>query len=182
MERGPYKQQIYTFEQILEFERRIKEHKQTIKGLMKEEKIGIKRLKKEFALAQVPFPEIQRGKPSEITNASALARIVIDNGGEFVGKPYQAILSHNGIKDWRTAPYTPQQNGKMERWWETYEISKGASDLQTVIYEYNFAWRHHGLHEMTRKWMTPSDMWLSEPHWSPGCPDEVEFVKKISAK
>ena len=316
MERGPYKERIYTFEQILEFERRIKEHKQTIKGLMKEEKIGIKRLKKEFALAQVPFPEIQRGrKPSEITQdeidavieyrkkfavgyqkcafalmkkniatisarkcasiyeseglflyeheyiekdeerirldakmvyqiwhtdlheiddliikqengsevrskqyivaflddrsrfiihativlnkesstiaqqleialtkASAPARIVIDNGGEFVGKPFQAILSHNGIKDWRTAPYTPQQNGKMERWWETYERSKGASDLQTVIHEYNFAWRHHGLHEMTGKWMTPSDMSLSEPHWSPGCPDEVEFVKKISAK
>ena len=68
MERGPYKERIYTMEQILEFEQRIREGKRTIKSLMKEEQIGIRRLKKEFSLARVPFPKVRPGrKPSEIT-------------------------------------------------------------------------------------------------------------------
>ena len=110
-----------------------------------------------------------------LRQTSPPARIVIDNGGEFTGTPFQEALAKHGIKDWRTLPYTPQQNGKMERWWKTYESGKGNSHLQAVVHEYNYAWRHGGLHELTGKWMTPSDMWEAEPHWAPGCPDEVAF-------
>ena len=117
-----------------------------------------------------------------LTKASPSARLIIDNGGEFVGTPFQDVLAKHGIKDWRTQPYTPQQNGKMERWWATFESGKGNSHLQDVVNEYNYAWRHCGLHEMTGKWMTPSDMWLTEAHWTPECPDEVIFSNKFSAK
>ena len=113
-----------------------------------------------------------------LLKASAPARIVIDNGGEFVGAPFQQVLELHGIKDWRTQPYTPQQNGKMERWWQTYESSKGNSHLQSVVNEYNTAWRHSGLRQLTGKWITPADMWLNETHWTPGQPDEVEFSAK----
>jgi transposase InsO family protein len=42
--------------------------------------------------------------------------MTIDNAGEFVGADFQAVLDEYRIKDWRTTPYTPGQNGKMERW------------------------------------------------------------------
>ena len=113
-----------------------------------------------------------------LSKASAPSRMIIDNSGEFIGDPFQSVLQLHGIKDWRTQPNTPQQNGKMERWWQTYERSKGQSHLQSVVNEYNTAWRHEGLHQMTGKWMTPSDMWENEPHWGPGQPDVVEFFAK----
>ena len=317
MKRGNYKERKYTMQQIKDFERRLKEYKVSVRQLMKEERIGLKRLKKEFADAHVEFPIIPPGRKASVptkeeidavieyrekfnvgyqlcafaldkknivsisarkcaeiyemndlflygheykekdeeriryvakmvgqiwhtdlheiddlviqdengnehrskqyivafiddrsrfiihaaivlnkesstiaqelkralTKTSAPARMIIDNGGEFTGRPFQDTLKKNGIKDWRTEPYTPQQNGKMERWWETFEKAKGTADLQTVVNEYNYAWRHNGLHEMTGAWITPSDMWFNEPHWSSGCPDEVEFsTKKISAK
>ena len=110
--------------------------------------------------------------------ASPPARMVIDNGREFTGAPFQTVLKNYNIKDWRTQPYTPQQNGKIERWWQTYETSKGKEDLQTVVNEYNIAWRHKGLFEMTGHWMTPSDLWFNELHWVPGMEDIMEFSAK----
>ena len=117
-----------------------------------------------------------------LKKASPPIRMIIDNGGEFVGTPFQAMLEKYGVKDWRTQPYNPEQNGKMERWWQTYEGSKGKATLQEVINEYNYSWRHGGLHELTGRWMTPSDMWLTEAHWTPGCPDEVIFGDESYAK
>jgi transposase InsO family protein len=38
-----------------------------------------------------------------------------DNGGEFLGSELSAYLSKAGIQHQKTAPYTPQQNGKAER-------------------------------------------------------------------
>ena len=104
--------------------------------------------------------------------------MVIDNGREFTGAHFQTVLKNYNIKDWRTQPQTPQQNGKIERWWQTYETSKGKEDLQTVVDEYNLAWRHKGLYELTGKWMTPADLWFNELHWAPGMEDILEFSAK----
>lgn len=38
-----------------------------------------------------------------------------DNGGEFMGHDFQNLLNSCGITHQRTAPYTPQQNGAVER-------------------------------------------------------------------
>lgn len=46
-------------------------------------------------------------------------RIRSDNALEFMGKSYQALLSKNGIKHERSAPYSPHQNGTAERNWHT---------------------------------------------------------------
>ena len=104
--------------------------------------------------------------------------MINDNGGEFIGPEFQMVLGMHNIKNWRTQPYTPQQNGKMERWWQTYESSKGQEHLQSVVNEYNTIWRHSRLHSLIGKWMTPSDMWLNELHWTSSQPDEVEFSAK----
>lgn len=42
-----------------------------------------------------------------------------DNALEFMGNNYQALLSKNGIKHERSAPYSPHQNGTAERNWRT---------------------------------------------------------------
>ena len=42
-----------------------------------------------------------------------------DNGTEFTGKHYQALLSRNGIRHETSAPYSPHQNGTAERNWRT---------------------------------------------------------------
>lgn len=38
-----------------------------------------------------------------------------DNGSEFISKAFVAILEESGITHERTAPYTPEQNGQVER-------------------------------------------------------------------
>ena len=38
-----------------------------------------------------------------------------DNGGEFIKKEFDAYLSKHGIQHQKTVPYTPQQNGVVER-------------------------------------------------------------------
>ncbi|CAA0806503.1 Uncharacterized mitochondrial protein AtMg00710 [Striga hermonthica] len=42
-------------------------------------------------------------------------KIRTDNGGEFVNKEVNDVLKENGILHQRTCPYTPQQNGVVER-------------------------------------------------------------------
>lgn len=42
-----------------------------------------------------------------------------DNGAEFMGKNYQALLGKNGIRHETAAPYSPHQNGTAERNWHT---------------------------------------------------------------
>ena len=42
-----------------------------------------------------------------------------DNGTEFTGKHYQALLSKNGIRHGTSAPFSPHQNGTSERNWRT---------------------------------------------------------------
>jgi transposase InsO family protein len=47
--------------------------------------------------------------------------LISDNSSEFCGHVFQEVLKTRGITWWHTEPYTPEQNGKMERWWGTLE-------------------------------------------------------------
>ena len=68
---------------------------------------------------------------------------------EFKGSDFQKILNKNNIKFTTTTPYTPQQNGKIERWWQTFDTSLISIDnLMTFVEEYNQNWYHHSLKEM----------------------------------
>jgi transposase InsO family protein len=92
--------------------------------------------------------------------------ITIDNGGEFIGESFQTILALFQIKQQRTHPRTPQENGKMERWWHTLEESLINHEyLQEFIYYYNNVWIHQGISRYSARPMTPQDLWNSEIHY-----------------
>ncbi|GAB0089493.1 secreted RxLR effector protein 161-like [Sergentomyia squamirostris] len=48
-------------------------------------------------------------------NGHPIRELLSDNGGEFDNKDVREILQKNGIAQRLTAPYTPQQNGELER-------------------------------------------------------------------
>lgn len=81
-----------------------------------------------------------------------------DNGMEFKGSDFQKILNENNIKFTTTTPYTPQQNGKIERWWQTFDTSLISIDnLMTFVEEYNQNWYHHSLKERFGRKTTPAE-------------------------
>ena len=52
-------------------------------------------------------------------NSSPVQRVRSDNGGEFICKEFTDVLLQNKIKHERSAPYSPHQNGTVERGWRT---------------------------------------------------------------
>ncbi|CAI5460634.1 unnamed protein product [Closterium sp. Yama58-4] len=53
--------------------------------------------------------------------------ILTDNGGEFIGNEFEAVLKKKGIQHQLTVPYNPQQNGVAERFNRT--LQEGARTL-----------------------------------------------------
>ena len=84
-----------------------------------------------------------------------------DNGGEFCGSkktkdehPFERLLQHFAIKHRRTKPYRPQTNGKIERFWRTFndEVIEGAEfntldELKDAVLGYNFYYNEHRPHQ-----------------------------------
>jgi transposase InsO family protein len=67
-----------------------------------------------------------------------------DNGGENRGD-FQRYLTKHGINSIFTEAYTPQQNGKIERFWPTLEFNCiNVTEIQRCIDEYNTT-PHRGL-------------------------------------
>ena len=87
--------------------------------------------------------------------------ILTDNGGEFCGSektkmahPFERLLMHFNIKHRRTKPYRPQTNGKIERFWKTFndEVIEGAEyktldELKDSVLGYNFFYNEHRPHQ-----------------------------------
>ena len=46
-------------------------------------------------------------------------RIISDNGPQFIAKDFKEFIRLCGMTHWRTSPYYPQSNGKLERWHKT---------------------------------------------------------------
>ncbi len=79
-----------------------------------------------------------------------------DQGTEF-GKKFTEFLNKNGIKHRRNPPYTPQHNGKIERFHRTlkemevyfWDFSASVDELSyrlnRFVYFYNFHRKHYGL-------------------------------------
>lgn len=109
--------------------------------------------------------------------------LTIDNGGEFTGNPFQTVLAQRGIEDYRTHPYTPEENGKIERFWLTIERAKGPNvpwsiqKINEIIHEYNFFWSHRSLRMLTKKPTTPSEAWSTMPRYSGQADACIEMIK-----
>lgn len=107
--------------------------------------------------------------------------MIIDNGKEFTGADFQKVLKNYGVKSHTITPYTPQENGKIERFWRTLEQSKPKEKrfrgkyLDDIINEYNTSWYHYGLKEITNQMMTPEYAWKTMEHYD-GQPDAC-FIK-----
>jgi transposase len=98
-----------------------------------------------------------------------------DCGGEF-GKAFTEHLNSLGIEHRKNPPYTPQHNGKIERYHRTFKENEAYSwpfhesldelnyRLQKWLHFYNFKRRHSGLH-MDR--MTPSQKVLHATFYKP---------------
>ena len=91
--------------------------------------------------------------------------ITIDNGGEFIGKEFQDVMNEKSIECFRTHPYTPEENGKVERFWLTLERARNEERqldecyINAIINEYNDVWEHSGLREQLGFSSTPSKAW-----------------------
>jgi len=57
----------------------------------------------------------------ETQTGKKLQRLRSDRGGEYIGAGMQAWLAEKGVEHEKTAPYSPQQNGKAERYNRTLE-------------------------------------------------------------
>jgi transposase InsO family protein len=83
-----------------------------------------------------------------------------DNGSEFCGgknlslHPFERLLMHFAIKHRRTRPYRPQTNGKIERYWRTFneDVIEGVTynsldELKDSVVGYNFFYNEQRPHQ-----------------------------------
>ena len=49
-----------------------------------------------------------------------------DGGSEFINQEFKAFLALHGIELQRSVPYSPQQNGRAERWQQTIKYKAEA--------------------------------------------------------
>lgn len=87
--------------------------------------------------------------------------VLTDNGSEFCGgekskerHPFERLLLHFGIKHLRTRPYRPQTNGKIERYWKTFDemVIEGTEfetleQLKDAVLGYNFYYNEQRPHQ-----------------------------------
>ena len=91
--------------------------------------------------------------------------MVIDNGTEFIGHNFLTVLEKNNIRCHRTHPYSPEENGKMERWWQTFDKSRQNDDIEGFVNEYNKFWPHNSLKILSNRTMTPHEAWIRLERW-----------------
>lgn len=93
----------------------------------------------------------------------ARARVISDNGKQFVGKEFKTLIAYHGLTHVRTSPYYPQSNGKLERFHGSVKgecISKKAlcdhDHAREVIAAYIHHYNHCRLHSAIG-YITPFD-------------------------
>jgi transposase InsO family protein len=92
-----------------------------------------------------------------------------DNGGEFKGDIFLHLLEQSGIATWYTRPYTLQQNGKIERFWQTMENT--TEDTSNPEHVRSFIQFYHGSYH-DGIGMTPEQARVTIPAWT-DVPDQI---------
>ncbi|KAH0786338.1 DDE-type integrase/transposase/recombinase [Histomonas meleagridis] len=109
--------------------------------------------------------------------------ITIDNGGEFVGEEFQHVLDEKGIECFRTHPRTPEENGKIERFWSTLEKARAAGRILDIPYidliitEYNNAWLHSSLKKQFHFPLTPLNAWNTMEHYNGQIDADIVYIE-----
>jgi transposase InsO family protein len=103
------------------------------------------------------------------TNAARPYLIWSDNGGEYMGA-FDQFLSEQGIRHWTTEPYSPQQNGKIERFWQQID----GLDPQTIALKVDryHDTPHRGLQQIEingrQCFLTPAQAYNQLESWQSG--------------
>ena len=111
-----------------------------------------------------------------------------DNGSETKAE-FHKYLIDNEINHVRTKPHCPQQNGKIERWWRSFENNYKGNNFEECIQIYNET-PHSSLQKITvhvrgkilKRFQTPNEAFDDpEKKWN----DEIEplwYVDGIQKK
>lgn len=94
----------------------------------------------------------------------APAVVLSDNGGENVGSDFRNMLKKHQIRFLTTEPYNPEQNGKIERVWPSFEkmCITDANSIARFLNNYNDVIPHCALnfkvpadyyHDMDNRWV-----------------------------
>lgn len=100
-----------------------------------------------------------------------------DNGGENIGNVFRRMLQDNGVGYITTEPYTPQQNGKVERLWRSYEkmCSSTPLSLEQFVHNYNNIIPHTSI-----DYLCPCDVYNDlNLRWKPGMPIQYMVDNQI---
>ena len=63
----------------------------------------------------------------------ARPRIISDNGPQFIARDFRDFIRLSGMTHVRTAPYSPQSNGKLDRWNQTLNVTTIRPEAPTSI-------------------------------------------------
>ena len=64
---------------------------------------------------------------------AARPRIISDNGPQFIARDFRDFIRLSGMTHVRTAPYSPQSNGKLDRWNQTLNVTTIRPEAPTSI-------------------------------------------------
>ncbi len=92
------------------------------------------------------------------------ARVITDNGPQFVSRDFHLFVRQVGMTHVRTSPYYPQSNGKIERWHKTLKRTtirpkspSSPSEARAVVAGFVEHYNQHRLHA-TLGYLAPADM------------------------
>lgn len=70
-----------------------------------------------------------------------------DNGLEFKGSQFEDSLKRAGILHYFIRPRQPEENAKIERWWQIVEKLANYNDIPIIVFLYNNVLIHSQLKE-----------------------------------
>lgn len=94
-------------------------------------------------------------------------KLVTDNGKEFTGQKFTDVVKQHNIVQHFIKPRTPEENGKIERWWRNIECLKSYFDIPLIIKLYNEVFIHSSLKKEYKRRMTPYHAFISLPKFDP---------------
>ena len=83
--------------------------------------------------------------------------LTTDNGKEFVGHEFEEALVNYKILHYRIRPRNPEENAKIERWWQHIKRLKSNSDIGIIVSLYNTTLQHSVLKTYINENPTPEN-------------------------
>jgi transposase InsO family protein len=87
-----------------------------------------------------------------------------DNGGRFIGAEFGKRTKGFNIRQWKIKPCTPQQNGKIECFWETLDSARGGGFNSCLTYFIVQQYLEVSTHQTLG--CTPLQAWQGLLHWT----------------